>query len=108
MGFLQLSIVVIIPIWMFSTSVFLLFVRLIFVFVLFSFLIFVFGKMYLMYTFIIFPFLFYQLRVNDKTEIERKNRLFIFAFQRMRIPIGERTRKKKKKGFFFFLIFYQG
>ena len=48
MGFLQLSIVVIIPIWMFSTSVFLLFVRLIFVFVLFSFLIFVFGKMYLM------------------------------------------------------------
>ena len=65
---------------------------------MFSFLIF-FGKMYLKYSSFNFLFPFYQLRVNDKIEIERKNWLFISAFQQMRISIGERKKKK------FFLKF---
>ena len=77
-----------------STSAFLLLVHLIFVFVLFSFLIF-FGKMYLKKSSFVSPFLFYQLRVNDKIEIGRQNRLFIFAFQQMHISIGARRRKIK-------------
>ena len=64
---------------------------------MFSFLSF-FGKMYLKYSSFNFLFPFYQLRVNDKIEIERKNWLFISAFQQMRISIGER----KKKSFLTF------
>ena len=65
---------------------------------MFSFLSF-FGKMYLKYSSFNFLFPFYQLRVNDKIEIERKNWLFISAFQQMRISIGERKKKSFLKIF---------
>ena len=88
-----------------SASAFLLLVRLTFIiiiiFFMFSFLSF-FGKMYLNYSSFNFLFPFYQLRVNDKIEIERKNWLFISAFQQMHISIGERKKKS------FFNIFYKG
>ena len=61
--------------------------------------------MYLKWSSFIFPFLFYQLRVNDKTKIERKKRLFIFALQQMRISIDERRRKKM---FFYLFLFFTG
>ena len=47
---------------------------------MFSFLSF-FGKMYLKYSSFNFLFPFYQLRVNEKIEIERKNWLFISALK---------------------------
>ena len=72
---------------------------LLFFFFMFSFLSF-FGKMYLKYSSFNFLFPFYQLRVNDKIEIERKNWLFISAFQQMRISIGERKKGKFFKNFF--------
>ena len=88
-----------------STSAFLLLVRLTFIIIIFFFYFLLskfFWKDVFKLFFFQFPLSFYQLRVNDKIEIERKNWLFISAFQQMHISIGERKKKS------FFNIFYKG
>ena len=104
MGFLQVSVVVI---FIFERSQyqrvsFTCVFNFCFCFVLFSN--FFFGKMYLKWSSFIFPFLFYQLRVNDKTKIERKKGYSFLLSNRCSSPqvnIGE------KEIFYFYFYFLQ-
>ena len=106
MGFLQVSVVVI---FIFERSQyqrvsFTCAFNFCFCFVLLSNF-FSFGKMYLKQSSFIFPFLFYQLRVNDKTKIERKKGYSFLLSNRCASP---QVNVGVKKCFFIYFYFLQG